>query len=539
MPTIRFDRRATHNYLVYILIALLMVGTLLSWQAWTRTSNFRNFHQQLAITSVTGAVDELELLFSELQRSMRLFTDDQAALLENIARDSGNNSAWEQLEDAVWKHFPEYFGLTLTDTAGNVLRPDSDNKVGKLCQQDIHTFIDQGYWQQGYVHPSPLAYHFDIMVPWGNVKQPHGVFFLSFHPRTLVRILQQMQSPGHELLLLRRDRTGLIEVTGEGSRNQLKRETTLNPGELARIIYSLPVADSRWEVADLPLEKLFRTEAVHNWTSAALMFSAFVIAGLLMLSQLRHKEQRRLQAEEQALQHQNDLAHVDRLNIMGEMASGLAHELNQPLSAISTYCQAGLRIIKTSGEKPEKLVHALEQAASQALRAGKIIHRMRRFSSKGKVRRSQMDLNKVIRNAVSFVEPELDKKGITLQLELTSDLPPVVADSIQIEQVILNLLHNAIEAMVAGNSTIRNLAVTSRQTDTGPVEIMVHDTGPGLDTATVDRIFDTFFSTKEDGMGLGLAISHSIVEAHGGQLHVDSVTGAGTTFYFTLPVSGT
>jgi len=167
----------TRNYLAYALITLVMVGIMLAWQAWKSTENFREFHQQLAITSVTGAADELDLLLSELQRSMRLFAKDHRALLEDIATDTRNEATWVLLENAVQNYFPEYFGLTLTNAAGEVLRPDFESTVGELCQQDIHTFIDDGYSQQGYIHPNPLGYHFDIMVPWGDPDKPQGVFF--------------------------------------------------------------------------------------------------------------------------------------------------------------------------------------------------------------------------------------------------------------------------------------------------------------------------------------------------------------------------
>ena len=126
-----------------------------------------------------------------------------------------------------------------------------------------------------------------------------------------------------------------------------------------------------------------------------------------------------------------------------------------------------------------------------------------------------------------------------MQLDLARDLPSIMADSIQIEQVVLNLLYNAIEAMNEAGYGRRELVVSSRQVEEGQLEVVVRDSGPGLDPATSDRLFDTFFTTKEDGMGLGLAISRSIVEAHGGQLWADSQPGKGATFYFSLPVAGT
>ena len=536
MPRNLFDRLSGHIHLIHVLVILLMVGAMLSWQAWQRTDSFRQHHLQLAMTSVTGAAEDLETLFSELQRSMRLFADDQQTLFEAIAIQPDNDALWEQLEQTAWKYFPEYFGFTLTDTSGNVMRPDFDNRVDEVCRQDIYAFIDQAYRQQGYVHPNPLGYHFDIMVPWGNPKQPQGVFFLSFHPDMLAQSLQRIQLPGHELLLLREDQPGLIEITAQGSRNLLQRDFFLDADELARLSYTLHFEGTRWILADLPASDLFRDEAIRNWSYAAAVFAGFAGIGFLMLYQLGRKEQHRMKAEAKALQHQSDLAHVDRLNIMGEMASGLAHELNQPLSAISTYCQAGLRIIEASGEKPEKLVHALEQASLQAQRAGKIVHGMRRFGSKAKTNRKTTDINNVILNATGFVEPELAKMGISQRLELASNLPAVTADSIQIEQVVINLLHNAIEALSMAETGAPAVTISSHRRD-GYIEVAVHDNGPGIDETRMNTIFDAFYSTKSEGMGLGLAISRSIIEAHDGRLRAESQPGSGTTFCFTLPLT--
>ena len=536
MPRNLFDRLSSHIHLVHVLIILVMVSTLLSWQAWQRTDRFRQHHLQLAMTSVTGTAEDLEILFSELQRSMRLFAADRNALLEMIMERPDNDALWQQLEQAVRNHFPEHYALTLTNASGAVVRPDFDNLVDESCQLDIQRFIEHDHRQQGYIHPNPLGYHFDIMVPWGTPDKLQGVFFLSFNPDMLARILQRMQLPGHELLLLRNDKPGLIEITAKGSRKHLQGDFFLTPDEMLNLNDTSPITGTRWNLVDLTSPALFRDEALRNWAYAALVFAGFAGIGFLMLYQLRHKELRRLEAEAQALQHQSDLAHVDRLNIMGEMASSLAHEINQPLSAISTYCQAGLRIIETTKEKPEKLVHALEQSSLQAQRAGKIVHRMRLFGSKSKARRRTMDINEVILNAVGFVEPELAKHGIALQLDLASNLPAITVDEIQIEQVIINLLHNSIEAMEHADTRAPAVTRASHRT-ANLIEVTVHDNGPGLDDSLIDTIFNAFFTTRTEGMGLGLAISRSIIEAHGGQLHAARHPGSGTTLFFTLPLN--
>jgi len=149
-----------------------------------------------------------------------------------------------------------------------------------------------------------------------------------------------------------------------------------------------------------------------------------------------------------------------------------------------------------------------------------------------------MDINNVILNATGFVEPELTKQGISRHLELTNDLPLIIADNIQIEQVVINLLHNAVEAIVTANTETPSLTISSRRTD-DHIEVAVHNNGPAIDESMINTIFDAFYSTKIEGMGLGLAISRSIIEAHGGQLRVESQPGSGTIFYFTLPLGGT
>jgi signal transduction histidine kinase len=533
----RNHNEQSNSYLAYVVVTLLMVGVLLAWQAWSRTDDFDRYHRQLGITSVRGAADEIGILFAGLHRSMHLFTSDRQPLLDRILANPDDDALWSELEAAVHLHFPEVFGMTLTDATGKVLRPDFDNHVDEICRQDIQTFIERDFRQQGVVHPNPEGYHFDIMVPWGGSDTPRGVFFLSFRPTLIAHILQRLQSPGHELLLLNRNRPGLVEITAGGSRDKLERDFHLDAGERERLGATLPIEASRWDLVDLPATRLARQEQLRNWSYAAVVFTVFAGMTLLMWYQLRRKERFRAQAEARALRHQNALAHVDRLNILGEMASGLAHELNQPLSAISTYCQSGLRILETVPDPPDMLTHVLEASSRQAKRAGNIIHRMREFAAKGKVQPAAVDINRLIADATDFFRPELNRQGITLQLDLAAGLPPVMADSIQIEQVLLNLFNNAGEAMAGVDPGSRRLAIASRLLEDGQIEIRVSDNGHGLRAETRDRIFDIFFSTREGGMGLGLSISRSIVEAHGGRLWTDTQQERGATFRFTLPVS--
>ena len=258
---------------------------------------------------------------------------------------------------------------------------------------------------------------------------------------------------------------------------------------------------------------------------------------------LEQEIKERHQAQQQALSHQAELAHVARLSTMGEMASGLAHELNQPLSAINTYVSGCIRRINMGTDEPEEIINALQLTVQQAERADNIIRRLRSFVRKGESHKTYSDINHLVNEVSSFVQVQLQKSNATLNLNLEQKLPPVLADIIQIEQVLINLLKNALEAMSHNDSPVVQLS--TKQLDNTRIELCVIDSGDGISEDKLKRIFNPFFTTKSSGMGMGLSISHSIIEAHDGKLYAaNNVTEShsgkrktitGAKFCFTLP----
>jgi C4-dicarboxylate-specific signal transduction histidine kinase len=230
------------------------------------------------------------------------------------------------------------------------------------------------------------------------------------------------------------------------------------------------------------------------------------------------------------------LAHVARLTTLGEMAAGLAHELNQPLTAIVNFTQGCVRRIRAGTAQTEELLEVLEEVAAQAERAGEVIRRMRRFAHRIEPCRTSLDVNGLIREAAQLDEAEIRSSSTRLRFNLAEALPAVLGDQAQLEQVLLNLIRNAQEAMAQNAPEQRELTLASSHAR-GLVTVAVHDTGPKLAAAVRARLLDEFFTTKPQGLGLGLAISRSIIEAHGGRLWVENRAG-GTTFSFTLPVNG-
>ncbi len=240
-------------------------------------------------------------------------------------------------------------------------------------------------------------------------------------------------------------------------------------------------------------------------------------------------------AEESARQYQQELAHVARLSTMGEMASGMAHELNQPLTAIATNADACLRLLESGGGS-ERVSDALETIGAQARRAGNIIRQLRQFVRKETPELTLVDLNRLIEEVLTLMQPEIERFGIQVERELEPALAQVRAQPIQIDQVILNLVHNSIEAMAEGPSGTRRLWLRSRNRNDGQVEIEVADSGPGLAEEIRARLFDPFVTSKARGMGLGLSISQGIIAAHGGGIRYHE-RSTGAAFRFTLPVA--
>ena len=231
---------------------------------------------------------------------------------------------------------------------------------------------------------------------------------------------------------------------------------------------------------------------------------------------------------------QTELVHISRLTAMGEMASALAHELNQPLSAIANYMKGSRRLLDGRSDEDSVLIRdAMEKAAEQSLRAGQIIRRLRDFVSRGESERRVESVKKLVEEASALALVGAKEHGIrvTFQFDPVHDL--VLVDKVQIQQVLLNLIRNAIEAME--QSARRKLAIASRPRDGELVEVSVSDTGPGIAPEVSAQLFQPFVTTKRYGMGVGLSISRSIIESHGGRILVEPNQGGGTVFRFTIP----
>jgi C4-dicarboxylate-specific signal transduction histidine kinase len=232
---------------------------------------------------------------------------------------------------------------------------------------------------------------------------------------------------------------------------------------------------------------------------------------------------------------QTELAHVTRVMTVGELTASIAHELNQPLAAIVTNSNACLRWLGGAQPNLDEARKAIDRIIKDSYRASDVISRVRALVKKTPARNDLVDLNEVIVEVLALAQNQARRAGVVLKRELATDLPRVRGDRVQLQQVILNLVINGLEAITNNKNGERELSISSGIDDSKDMTIAVRDTGEGLDPANLDRVFDAFFTTKADGMGMGLAISRTIIESHGGRLWATPNSPRGAIFQFTLP----
>ena len=249
--------------------------------------------------------------------------------------------------------------------------------------------------------------------------------------------------------------------------------------------------------------------------------------------EMRREMMERQRAEGALLEAQAELARVTRALDMGELAATIAHEVNQPLAAIVTNGNFSLRHLEGATPDPDEIRAAITEIVNDGTRASAVISRIRGVLMKGPSRRTELDIDQIIQDVTALLRNELSRNRTALRTELASDLPSVLGDSVQLQQVLINLVMNAIEAMRTSTDGSRELSIRSAKSPDG-VLVQVQDSGPGITMEVADRIFEPFFTTKTEGIGMGLSISRSIIESHGGQLSL-MPSSSGALFQFTLP----
>ena len=262
----------------------------------------------------------------------------------------------------------------------------------------------------------------------------------------------------------------------------------------------------------------------------------FMVIETLLIISLLVNHRRRKRAELEAQQRRDELAHVTRVATMGELTSSLAHELNQPLAAIRNYANAAQRFLSQGEPDLSKTREALEGIIRDDRRAAEVIGRVRGLLKKEEPRYRSVHMNNVIQEILAFIRSDSVLEGLSIETELAPELSAVAGDRVQLQQVLLNLMLNAVDAMNKTKPDLRKLVIKTENQEDRSVKISVRDLGSGINEAHRDKLFEPFYTTKSGGMGMGLAISQRIIHAHGGSIRAENNPDGGATFYFTLPI---
>ena len=298
----------------------------------------------------------------------------------------------------------------------------------------------------------------------------------------------------------------------------------------------------RWGISEsrLPPDSIVRFRQPSIWDEyhwyiigALMVFTlqATMIGGLLLQRARRHRAEAELQ------RNRNELAHVTRVSTVGELTASVAHELNQPLGAILSNADAAEMLLTAEPPALEEVREALADIRKDDRRASDIIQRMRRLLRKQGVERQPLQINEAVADVMRLLSMDAATRKVTVKFEPTENLPTVLGDRVHLQQVLLNLILNAMEAMAELRDEQRQIFVRTGPRDNGTVKVAVSDIGPGIPAGKLSQLFDPFFTTKKEGMGMGLSIARTIVEAHHGQIWAENNSSAGATFYFTVPVS--
>jgi signal transduction histidine kinase len=256
------------------------------------------------------------------------------------------------------------------------------------------------------------------------------------------------------------------------------------------------------------------------------------------LTERKRAEENLRESERRYREAQMALAHANRVMTMGQLTASIAHEVNQPIAATVTNAYAALRWLGSHAPDLEEVRQALDTIIKDGNRAGDVIGRIRALIKKVPPRHDRLDINEAILEVIEVTRSELLRNGVSLQTELAKGLPLIRGDRIQLQQIVLNLIMNSVEAMSEASKGSRDLLISTAEDISNGVLVAVRDTGPGLNPESLERLFDPFYTTKPGGMGMGLSICRSIIEAHGGRIWAAANVPQGASFHFGLPAHG-
>jgi len=577
---------ASKLYIAVFITAFSIITALTVFFTIEEINSHKQNHIRIFDSEIRKAKASLEAFLSERTRLIEAFGIEKSDLLTRFSANIYDEQLKDEVELSLMRWFPSHFTFTVADTAGNDLIDDLDGLVGPVCQRGIKNYIagsssiTDGSFHSYHpiIHPQPHNYHFDVMSEWRHDGELRGVFFVSFYPDIVANLLLSHETPGHNLLLVNRTRSGLIEITSSGARDTISKSRSINltDREQRDTLFEVPIAGSGWNLLGIPDTALFNDYASAKWRDAAFILIATLFlaasavwAGLRLERRRRHTHMELLDSRDELARHVEDLenAHArieaeatQQIELSESLAlardaaeaankskseflASMSHEIRTPMTGVIGFIELLLE-----GDLPKSsrdMAHKIETSARSLLRIiNDILDMSKLEAGKVEIETIEFHLPSMIDDVIAVFE-ERRKQGRTtpldLHAELSDDFPSGVRmDPTRLRQILVNLIGNAIKFTEAGSIIIEGAKLTDD--DGSPyIRIAVTDTGIGIKPDTVNILFGEFvqadasISRRFEGTGLGLSICRRLVEVMGGEIGVDSEFGEGSTFWFKLP----
>jgi len=489
-------------------------------------------------SSVDGVANQISNKITDLRQSIKLFAQKEQHLLRDVVSHFNNLDTYDKLVSITKKEFPHAVAVTIADQSGEPYIEDFDGFILEICLRDIKHYAGMRHPPEVFIHPNPLAYHFDIMVKVDIGLGEQTIFFVSFSPDLISRILNNGELYSHKLLLLKNDTEGLVEVTSKGARDILSVDKLhLTNEESSQLIYTRPVTNTAWNLVDFPVNNYISHHVNEIWKETIFTIALAVFFSILIVYIQYRTEKNAKRKTEAAIQEK--LAAQDASRAKSLFLANMSHEIRTPLTAIIGYGETLLR----SDQSIEDRVEAVNTVISSGEHLLNLINDILDVS---KIEAEKLVLEvkkispfKIVQEVEKIMSGEARRKGVDFSIDYDFPLPALInSDGIRVKQILLNLCSNAIKFTEKGyiRVTIRH------EKSTDHLYFIVQDSGIGMSEENIQSVFELFTQAdssttrKYGGTGLGLTLSKQLALLLGGDIDVHSRPGLGSTFALHIPV---
>ena len=521
-------------------VAILSIAALvLLWSASTREQEYIENQHNLAENSVTGAASQITQKVTDLRQAIKLFAQRDAERLKYVVENPNDLEAYDELVRNVKAEFPSAVAVTIANKNGEPYLEDFDGFILDICRKDIKKFSGSHHAPDIYIHPNPLAYHFDIMAKVNIGLNEQTIFFVSFSPDIISQIINNSELYAHKLMLLKNDSQGLIEITSRGARNLLPADRLrISEDDMQMIIHSHAVANTDWELVDIPVNDYLSRHQEEIWSNTYAIITLLVMFSGLLLFLLGRAEKNAKIKTESAIRDKVAAEYANRAK--SNFLANMSHEIRTPLTSIIGYGETLLRSDQTMEERIDSVNTIISSGEHLLSLINDILDVSKIEAGKLQIEQIKESPFRLLSEANNIIAVQAKRKKLDFSIHYEFPLPQYFySDYVRIKQILLNLCSNAIKFTEHGHVKI----TVYYESDSDRLYFVVKDTGIGLTKDSQEKIFESFTQAdasttrKYGGTGLGLTLSKQLAALLGGDIVLESESGVGSAFTFYVPTN--